>query len=91
MSSPFDDLAESLRLAGARPYINTAYLNHEQQGHAFRARSRAFLSGKRAPYRHMIFERPASVPVSRDAFDLPWHEAYEPQPMPTGARTPRDE
>lgn len=38
-----------------------------------------------------MLPKATSVPVSRDAFDLPWHEAYEPQPMPTGARTPRDE
>lgn len=34
---------------------------------------------------------PFSVPVSRDAFDLPWFNGYEPPIDPTGARAPRDE
>lgn len=52
MRDPIAALCEVLREAGVRPYWNTAYLSHEGRVVAFRKRAAAWLTGRRAPYRH---------------------------------------
>ena len=50
----FDELRAMLREADAKPYINTLYLSPEGRARAFRARSRAFLTGTRVAVRHFV-------------------------------------
>lgn len=45
-------LCDALREAGAVPYINTAYLSERGRVIAFRKRAAAWLTGRRAPFRH---------------------------------------
>jgi hypothetical protein len=52
-----DELQRLLHEAGARPYINTFYLDAEQRRRAFRLRSAAWLKGRRVSVRHMEFAR----------------------------------